>query len=401
MRVGDILTYAYGGVAGYRLRSLLMLFAMAVGVASVVVLTGLGEGARRYVTGEFASLGTHLLIVLPGRSETTGGAPPLLGETPRDLTLDDALALKRSASIRRIAPVTVGSAPVSYQQREREVITIGTTAEFLHVRRLKILSGRFLPETDPRRAAPVCVLGGKLKRELFGNRAAVGQWVRVGDRRFRVIGVLATEGRAIGLDLEDMVVVPVASAQALFDTPSLFRVLVEARSQSLIETARRQILAIVRARHEGEDDITVITQDAVIGTFNRIFTALTMTVGGIAAISLAVAGILIMNVMLVAVSQRTAEIGIIKALGATRRTILTLFLTEAAVMAAAGAAIGLALGYAAGALTAQIYPVLSITAPVWAAVAALLLAIGLGVIFGVLPARRAAALNPIAALARR
>ncbi len=401
MRVGDILTYAYGGVAGYRLRSLLMLFAMAVGVASVVVLTGLGEGARRYVTGEFASLGTHLLIVLPGRSETTGGAPPLLGETPRDLTLDDALALKRSASIRRIAPVTVGSAPVSYQQREREVITIGTTAEFLQVRRLKILSGRFLPETDPRRAAPVCVLGGKLKRELFGNRAAVGQWVRVGDRRFRVIGVLATEGRAIGLDLEDMVVVPVASAQALFDTPSLFRVLVEARSQSLIETARRQILAIVRARHEGEDDITVITQDAVIGTFNRIFTALTMTVGGIAAISLAVAGILIMNVMLVAVSQRTAEIGIIKALGATRRTILTLFLTEAAVMAAAGAAIGLALGYAAGALTAQIYPVLSITAPVWAAVAALLLAIGLGVIFGVLPARRAAALNPIAALARR
>ncbi len=401
MRVGDILTYAYGGVAGYRLRSLLMLFAMAVGVASVVVLTGLGEGARRYVTGEFASLGTHLLIVLPGRSETTGGAPPLLGETPRDLTLDDALALKRSASIRRIAPVTVGSAPVSYQQREREVITIGTTAEFLQVRRLKILSGRFLPETDPRRAAPVCVLGGKLKRELFGNRAAVGQWVRVGDRRFRVIGVLATEGRAIGLDLEDMVVVPVASAQALFDTPSLFRVLVEARSQSLIETARRQILAIVRARHEGEDDITVITQDAVIGTFNRIFTALTMTVGGIAAISLAVAGILIMNVMLVAVSQRTAEIGIIKALGATRRTILTLFLTEAAVMAAAGAAIGLALGYAAGALTAHNYPVLSITAPVWAAVAALLLAIGLGVIFGVLPARRAAALNPIAALARR
>ncbi len=198
-----------------------------------------------------------------------------------------------------------------------------------------------------------------------------------------------------------MVVVPVASAQALFDTPSLFRILVEARSQSLIENSRRDILAIVRARHEGEDDITVITQDAVIGTFNRIFTALTMTVGGIAAISLAVAGILIMNVMLVAVSQRTAEIGVIKALGATRRNILTLFLTEAGVMAAAGAAIGLALGYAAAAVTAQIYPVLSITAPLWAAASALLLAIGLGIVFGVLPARRAADLDPIAALARR
>ncbi len=401
MRAADVLSYAYGGVVGYRLRSALMLFAMAVGVASVVMLTGLGEGARRYVTGEFASLGTHLLIVLPGRNETTGGAPPLLGETPRDLTLDDALALKRSASVRRIAPVTVGSAPVSFQQREREVMTIGTTWEFLHVRRLKILSGRFLPETDPRRAVPVCVLGGKLKRELFGNRAAVGQWVRVGDRRFRVIGVLASEGRAIGLDLEDMVVVPVASAQALFDTPSLFRILVEARSESLIESARREILAIVRARHEGEDDITVITQDAVIGTFNKIFTALTMTVGGIAAISLAVAGILIMNVMLVAVSQRTAEIGVIKALGATRRNILTLFITEAGVMAAAGAGIGLALGYAAAAVTAQIYPVLSITAPLWAAASALMLAVGLGIVFGVLPARRAAALDPIAALARR
>ncbi|MDX1527281.1 MAG: ABC transporter permease [Gammaproteobacteria bacterium] len=401
MRAADVLSYAYGGVVGYRLRSALMLFAMAVGVASVVMLTGLGEGARRYVTGEFASLGTHLLIVLPGRNETTGGAPPLLGETPRDLTLDDALALKRSASVRRIAPVTVGSAPVSFQQREREVMTIGTTWEFLHVRRLKILSGRFLPETDPRRAVPVCVLGGKLKRELFGNRAAVGQWVRVGDRRFRVIGVLASEGRAIGIDLEDMVVVPVASAQALFDTPSLFRILVEARSESLIESARREILAIVRARHEGEDDITVITQDAVIGTFNKIFNALTMTVGGIAAISLAVAGILIMNVMLVAVSQRTAEIGVIKALGATRRDILTLFLTEAGVMAAAGAGIGLALGYAAAAVTAQIYPVLSITAPLWAAASALMLAVGLGIVFGVLPARRAAALDPIAALARR
>jgi putative ABC transport system permease protein len=401
VRIGDILDYAYGGVVGYRLRSLLMLLAMAVGVASVVVLTGLGEGARRYVTQEFASLGTHLLIVLPGRNETTGGAPPLLGETPRDLTLDDALALGRSTAIRRIAPVTVGSAPVSFEQRDREVITIGTTADFLRVRRLKMLSGRFLPESDPRRAAPVCVLGGKLKRELFGNRAAVGRWVRVGDRRFRVIGVLASEGRAIGVDLEDMVVVPVASAQALFDAPSLFRILVEARSQSLISTAKQNILSIIRARHEGEDDITVITQDAVIGTFNKIFTALTMTVGGIAAISLAVAGILIMNVMLVAVSQRTAEIGVIKALGASRRTILTLFITEAGIMAAAGAAIGLALGYAVSAMSGQIYPVLSISTPYWAAASALVIAVALGLIFGVLPARRAAALDPIAALARR
>ncbi|HEX9583672.1 MAG TPA: ABC transporter permease, partial [Gammaproteobacteria bacterium] len=159
MSVTDVFAFATASVAGYRVRSLLMLFAMAVGVASVVALTALGEGARRYVTGEFAALGTHLVIVLPGRSETTGGAPPLLGETPRDLTLDDALALERSRAVRRVAPVALGSAPVSFEGREREVITIGTTAAFLEVRRLKILAGRFLPSVDPHRAASVCVIG--------------------------------------------------------------------------------------------------------------------------------------------------------------------------------------------------------------------------------------------------
>lgn len=401
MRLADVLAFATGSVAGYRVRSLLMLFAMAVGVASVVLLTALGEGARRYVTGEFAALGSHLVIVLPGRNETTGGAPPLLGETPRDLTLDDALALERSRAVRRVAPVSLGSVPVSFGGREREVITIGTTAAFLEVRRLKILAGRFLPSMDPRRAASVCVIGTKLERELFGTRSAVGRWLRVGDRRFRVVGVLASEGRSIGIDLEDMIVVPVAAALALFDTPSLFRILVEARSETLIERTKEDVRNIIRERHDGEDDVTVITQDSVVGTFNRIFTALTMTVGGIAAISLAVAGILIMNVMLVAVSQRTPEIGVIKALGATRQTILLMFLTEAGVMSAAGAAAGLALGYGATEATARLYPLLPITPPLWAAASAAILAIVLGLLFGVLPARRAAALDPIAALARR
>ncbi|MCK5366665.1 MAG: ABC transporter permease, partial [Gammaproteobacteria bacterium] len=274
----DVLTYAAGSVLGYRARTLLTLLAMGIGVASVVMLTALGEGARRFVTGEFQSLGTHLLIVLPGRSETTGGPPPLLGETPRDLTLDDALAIERSRAVRRIAPIAVGSAGVSYREREREVMIIGTTAAFLDVRRLKMASGRFFSISDPRRASPVCVLGAKLKRELFGAGPAIGRWVRVGDRRFRVVGTLASEGRSIGLDLEDIIIVPVAAAQALFDSYSLFRVLVEARSDESIPRARRDILRVIRQRHEGEDDVTVITQDAVVATFDKIFTALTLTV---------------------------------------------------------------------------------------------------------------------------
>jgi putative ABC transport system permease protein len=401
MKIGDVISYAARSVTGYRLRSGLTLLAMSMGVSSVILLTSLGESARRYVTGEFASLGTNLVIVLPGRSETTGGPPPLLGETPRDLTLDDALALKRSRAIRRIAPVALGSAPVSFKEREREAITIGTTTDFLHVRHLKLARGRFLPAGDPHRATPVCIIGSKLKRELFGREKAVGRWLRIGDRRYRVIGVLASEGRSIGVDLQEMVIVPVAAAQALFNTPSLFRILAEARSQAAIPRAQRDIRKIIRDRHDGEDDVTVLTQDAVIATFNKIFIALTMTVGGIAAVSLVVSGILIMNVMLVAVSQRTPEIGVVKALGAPQSTILGIFVAEAAVLSLAGAALGVVLAYAATAGVTAYYPALPMVAPPWVVLSAVALALVIGVLFGVLPARRAAALDPIAALSRR
>lgn len=401
MNVRDLIVYATGSVLGYRTRTTLTLLAMGIGVASVVVLTALGEGARRFVTGEFESLGTHLLIVLPGRSETTGGHPPLMGETPRDLTLDDALAIERSRAVRRIAPIAVGSAGVSYREREREVMVIGSTASFLEVRHLKMASGRFLPEGDPRRASPVCVLGAKLKRELFDAEPAIGRWVRIGDRRFRVLGILASEGRSIGLDIEDIVIIPVAAAQSLFDTYSLFRVLIEARSEEAIPRAREDVRSIVRQRHEGEDDVTVITQDAVVATFDRIFTALTLTVAGIASISLAVAGILIMNVMLVAVSQRTSEVGLLKALGANSGAVMRIFLAEATILSLVGAAAGVAVGYLAIQIADRAYPILSLTAPVWAVGSAVLVALITGLLFGVLPARRAAKLDPVAALAGR
>lgn len=401
MKALDALAFATYSITAYRTRTTLMLFAMATGVASVILLTALGEGARRYVTGEFASLGTHLLIVLPGRSETTGGPPPLLGETPRDLTLDDALALKRARSVRRVAPVSVGSAPVSWREREREVIIIGTTHSFLAVRKLRMAQGRFLPETDPRRGAPVAVIGAKVRSELFGPQAALGEWIRIGDRRFRVVGVLASEGRSIGLDLQDIVLIPVTSAQVLFNTPSLFRILVEASTKEDIPRAQAVIADIIRARHDGEDDVTVITQDALISTFDRIFKALTFTVAGIASISLVVAGILIMNVMLVSVSQRTSEIGLLKALGAPGGRILGLFLTEAGLLSVAGALLGMGLGFGAAALVEHFYPVLPMTVPGWAVGAAMVTALGTGLVFGVLPARRAAALDPVQALQGR
>ncbi len=401
MTLRDILHFAAKALGGYRRRTFLMLLAMAIGVAAVVILTALGEGARRYVTGEFASLGTHLLVVLPGRSETTGGPPPLMGETPRDLTLDDALALSRSLYVRRVAPISVGSAPVSWQRREREVSIIGSTASFITVRHLKMAQGRFLPEIDPRSAKPVCVIGSTIREELFAPEPALGKWLRIGDRRFRVIGVLASEGRSLGIDLDDVVIIPVASAQILFNAPSLFRILVEARGREAVKRAEQEVRRIIQRRHEGEDDVTVITQDAVVATFDRIFRALTYTVAGIAAISLSVAGILIMNVMLVAVSQRTSEVGLLKSLGASGRQILVLFLAEAGLLSAAGATIGLGLGLAATELARRLWPVLDMVPPLWAVLAGLGVALATGLVFGVMPARRAARLDPVRALSRR
>lgn len=401
MRTADLLRFAIRSLAGARTRTLLMLLAMSIGVASVVLLTALGEGARRYVVGEFAQLGTHLLIMLPGRSETTGGAPPLFGETPRDLTLDDAMALLRDRSVLRVAPLTVGNAPVSRGSREREVTVIGATHDFFPIRHLKIGSGRPLPVIDPERAANVAVIGSGLRDELFGHQRALGQWVRINDRRFRVIGILGEGGESLGQDLGDMVVIPVASAQSLFDTPSLFRVLIQARSEEDIARAQRAARDIIRERHDGEDDVTIITQDALLDTFDGILRALTYTVGGIAGISLAVAGILIMNVMLVAVSQRVAEIGLLKALGAPERQVLRLFLVESILLASSGAALGLLIATIAIFVLQQLFPVFPIAAPLWAPLAAVGVAFLTGLLFGVLPARRAARLDPVRALTGR
>lgn len=401
MNIADRLRFALQALRGASLRTLLMLIAMAIGVASVVILTSLGEGARRYVVGEFASLGTNLLIVLPGRNETTGGAPPLLSETPRDLTLADAQALLRSRHVRYVAPINVGAAAIAYGNRDREAAIMGATASLLPVRHLKLAQGNFLPELDVERATPVAVIGAKISEELFARRSALGEWVRIGDRRFRVIGVLEAGGQSMGTNTDELVVIPVASAQQLFNTETLFRILIEVKTREAIPLAQQEVIAILRDRHDGEEDVTVITQDAILATFDRILTALTFTVGGIGAISLLVAGILIMNVMLVAVTQRTSEIGLLKAIGATGAQVLSLFLIEAILLSLFGALLGLLIGAFGAWLIHQLYPVLPTVPPLWAVLSALLVAISTGMLFGALPARRAARLDPVQSLSRR
>ena len=325
----------------------------------------------------------------------------MMGETPRDLTLSDALALTRSYSVRRISPINVGSAEVSWQSRSREVVIIGSNHELLAIRHWELSQGKFLPSTDLDRATPVAVIGSKIRNELFGARRALGEWLRIGDRRFRVIGVMASEGRSIGVDVQEIIIIPVASAQQLFNTSSLFRLLVEAKSRDAIEPVKRFVIDTLQERHQGEKDVTVITQDAVLATFDRILNALTYAVGGIAAISLTVAGILIMNVMLVAVTQRTAEIGLLKALGASPRQIIILVLAEALLLSVLGASIGMLLGQLGSLTIRYAFPELPAYAPVWAVTTALLVALLTGLLFSLMPARRAARLDPVMALSKR
>ena len=399
MRLIDTIRFARDAATGYPVRTALSVLAMSIGVAAVVLLTALGDGARRYVVGQFSSIGTNLVIVLPGRSGTGGFNPAnAITSTPRDLTIDDAAALKRTPSVSRLAPLAVGTSEINYGGRLRETMVAGSTSEFLAIRNFVLAQGKNLPDEDWNRGSPVVIIGAKIREEIFGSEPALGRLVRIGDRRLRVIGVLQPSGQGLGMNTDELVIVPVSLAQAMFNSNTLFRILIEARSREAIPAAKNEVLNILKQRHRGEEDVTVITQDAILATFDKLLSTLTLGVAGIAAISLAVAGILVMNVMLVAVSQRTGEIGLLKALGAPARTIRLAFLTEAAMLSAVGALLGYLLGQLGAFVLRQVFPVFPAYPPDWAVIAGLGTAIGTGLLFGVMPARRAALLNPVQAL---
>jgi putative ABC transport system permease protein len=378
----------------------MLLIATSIGVMAVILLTAVGEGARDYITGEFRDMGTNLLIVIPGKNETSGGGSPvdLAGVAPRDLTVEDAISLRQIEAIKNIAPIVIGETPAQFNGLERSVPIIGTTPSFLAVRKWEMATGNFLPGVSLDRSPPVCVIGKEVESELFGKNKAIGQWLRVGDRRCRVTGIIGTEGRAVGIDAQKVVVMPVSLATALFNRPSLFRIGIEARNTWEMEQIKKDIIRIIKKRHQGKEDITVIRQDSVMKSFDNIFNVLTMALGSIASISLFVAGVLIMNVMLVAVSQRQAEIGLLKAIGARNNQINSLFITEAIILSGSGALLGLVLGHTVTQVLKVAFPTFNFLPPLWASFVSLFVALVSGVVFGLLPARRAAKLDPVIAL---
>lgn len=399
MSPSDWFGFAAGGLRGHPLRSSLSVLGVAIGVASVILLTSLGEGARQYITGEFATLGSNLLIIVPGKTETKGLAP-LVSTAPHDLTRADAEALlTRVRTLRRVVPLAVGTARVTAADRSREATIVGATHDLLEVRHLKMASGRFLPPDAP--DAAVCVLGARMQRELFPGRNPLGQLVRVGEWRFRVIGVIAPRGTSLGMDLDEVVEIPVGTSLRLFNRTSLFRILAEAHSHEDLAKAESAILEVLKQRHGGVEDVTVLTQDSVLATFSQILAVLTAALAGIAAISLGVAGLGIMNVLWVSVSERTREIGLWKALGATHLQVIAVFLIEAALLSTTGGLLGLVAGLGAGDLLGQWYPEFPIQAPDGAIPAALVVSCGVGLVFGILPARGASRLDPVSALMQR
>jgi len=395
----DLLGFAVGALRGHRLRTALSVAGVAIGIASVLALTALGEGARRYIVDEFASLGSNLVIILPGKVETTGGMP--FGGVTHDLTLEDHAALARLGRLRLAVPLAVATETLRFQGLGRSVPVLGTTAGYLEIRRLRMAAGSFLPPGGPDRAGTEIVLGTKAARELFRGESPLGQVLRVGPARFHVVGVLAPRGPSmLGVDLDEVAFIPVATAMRLFNRTSLFRIVAEVRIFAEMDLAKAEVLALLKERHRAED-VTVFTQDAMVASFSAILGALTLTLAGIASVSLVVAGVGIMNVMLVSVTERRAEIGLLKALGAADPQILLAFLAEATMLAALGGCIGLAAGAAGVRLLAWVYPEFPAAIPLWAVGAALTLSFVVGVGFGVWPARRATRLDPVAALARR
>jgi len=400
MTLVDTLQTSFKTVLSYRLRSLLIVLAMALGVAAVVILTALGDGARNYVINQFSSIGTNLLVVLPGRAETSGSfLGAVLGQTPRDLTLKDAQLIGRLPQVRRYAPLNVGEAELSAANRLRAVTVLGSNANLIPIRHMKLAQGNFMAQGAESNAQ--IVLGAKIANEFFPRTQAVGQRIRLGDSRFLVSGVLMSQGETMGFNTDEIVIIPIDYAQTMFNTTSLFRILIEAKSHNEIEPAKQAVLATMKQSHDGEEDITVITQDAILSTFDRILQALTMAVAGIAAISLIVAGILVMNVMLVAVSQRTAEIGLLKAIGATSADIRRLFFAEAILLSMVGAILGFLLGQFGSLMLRLALPQLPAWPPAWATIAGIMVALITGILASILPASKAAQLDAVNALGKK
>lgn len=397
MLLSDSLTLALRAITAQRLRSALTFLGIAVGIASVILLTSIGEGIHRYVLAEFSQFGTNIIGVHPGKVKTGGAALSGLPSSAKPLTLDDAAALARLPHVIAVTPSVFGNAEVNGNGRLRRVSVYGVGPDMLTVFKGRVLSGQFLPADEAGNARNLVVLGPKLKQELFGAENALGAKLGIGGLQFRVIGVLAPKGQFLGIDLDDTAFIPAARAMELFNRASLNEIDVAVADGVPATVVEAEIRQAMTARH-GREDFTLISQEEMLTTLSSILGVLTMAVGALGGISLLVGAVGIVTIMTIAVTERTSEIGLMVALGARRRTILGLFLGEAVALSAIGGLAGLMLGFGIIEVIRLVAPALPVQTPFYFVVLAETLAIGIGLVAGVLPARHAARLDPVAAL---
>ena len=386
-----------------KIRSSLTMIGMIVGNASVIAMIGIGEGAQKFVAGEVQALGTNVLIVMPGVPNARRSS---IGNAPQTLIVEDAKAIATQVpSVQGVSAELNSSEVVRYSNKNVSALIFGTIPEFLEVRSFEMAKGRFLTELDVKQSNQVVVLGSELAQKLFGNTNPLGQQVRIQNVSVKVIGVLAPKGTSFGTNFDNSAAVPITTmANRIVGRKSPYglavtSIFVSIKDESKMDAAQFQVENLLRLRHKitTEDDFTVRNQKDLMARMGAISGALTLLLTAVASISLLVGGIGIMNIMLVSVSERTQEIGLRKAIGASQQDILFQFIVEAVILSAAGGLVGTCVGVGGILLVGNFTPLQAGISPVAIALAVSVSG-AVGLFFGVVPARQAAKLDPIAAL---
>ncbi|MGC8928544.1 MAG: ABC transporter permease [Myxococcota bacterium] len=380
-------------------RTFLTTLGIVIGVYSVVILVSLGEGAKIYFADLFSGMGSNLLIVLPGKKDTKGGAPHPMINTVRKLSLSDMVFLKkRGRTFETVNGLIMGGGNTKYQNRQRDLMIIGTNETFSYIHNMPVESGSFISEEDVSSRKKVAVIGHTVLKELFQGENRLGKQMTVAGGRFTVIGVMQSKGQSLGIDMDDIVYIPLTIAMDMFNQEGLTRITVKANSASNVDAAIDEINELMKKAHNGNEDFTIISQKDMLSTFEKIASTMQLVVLGIASISLLVGGIGIMNIMLVTVKEKTREIGIRIAVGARRSDILIQFLIESVTISLLGGVVGLLLGLLTIIVFNSLVPDFQVQLTPWIFMLSFGFSVAVGIIFGVFPAKRAADMNPIDAL---